>query len=206
MEVTNIRMKGSWEEVVDDCRFTWGKGPLGKEPSKEFKQDILIAEHSPIRDIHIKFDFLNLGSCFITHYVRHKWEPFVKSQRTDLTGFDRHNLPQDAPNDMRGDANIQNLIDTSRKRLCFKASKETREAWETLKYKLHKIQPEIADVMVPNCVYRCGCPEGKRMCEAKMCEKWLPTTLASLTSISERYQIYNDWLYKRYDKKLEEEK
>ena len=38
------KIKGSWEEVVDDCRATVGKPPLGHEPSEDFKRRILIAE------------------------------------------------------------------------------------------------------------------------------------------------------------------
>lgn len=36
------KIKGSWEEVVDDCRATVGKPPLGHEPSEDFKRRILI--------------------------------------------------------------------------------------------------------------------------------------------------------------------
>lgn len=201
MKVTNINLKGSWNEVLNDCRYTVSKPPLDKEPSEKFKRDILIAEHSPIRDIHIKFDIEDLGTCYITHLTRHTWEPFCKTQRTDKTGVDRHSLPQDNPSDMRGDINTQNAIDTSRKRLCFKSSKETREAWELLKYELHKVDPFIADVMVPNCVYRCGCPEGSNCCECEMVEKWLPFAKIDLTNIQERYKMYNEWLYNKWGEK-----
>ena len=50
-----LKIKGDWQEVVDDCRATVGKKELGKEPSKRFKIGILIAEHTPIRDIIIKW-------------------------------------------------------------------------------------------------------------------------------------------------------
>lgn len=205
MKITNIWLKGSWKEVLNDCRFTVSKPPLDKEPSERFKKHILIAEHSPIRDIHIKFDIIDLGTCFITHLVRHMWEPFVRSQRTDKTGVDRHSLPQDSPNDMRGDMNIQNAIDTSRKRLCFKSSTETREAWELFKYELHKVDPYISDVLVPNCVYRCGCPEedpdadNDKCCN--MCWTWLPLSYDGLVDIRERYAPYNEWLYAKWKKK-----
>lgn len=46
-----LKIKGDWEEIVNDCRATVKKPPLGKEPSTKFKKDILIAEHSPIRDM-----------------------------------------------------------------------------------------------------------------------------------------------------------
>ena len=56
MKVENVKMKGSWKEVLNDCRFTVGKPPLDKEPSDKFKEDMMIAEHTPIRDIEWKFD------------------------------------------------------------------------------------------------------------------------------------------------------
>lgn len=46
-----LGVKGSWREVVDDCRATVGKESLGHEPSEKFKRNILIAEHSPIADL-----------------------------------------------------------------------------------------------------------------------------------------------------------
>lgn len=52
-EITKI--KGDWIEVASDCRSTVGKPPLDHEPSAEFKRKILIAEHSPIRDISVKW-------------------------------------------------------------------------------------------------------------------------------------------------------
>lgn len=55
MKTEILAIKGSWYEVVDDCRSTVGKESLGHEPSSDFKRRILISEHSPIRNIHIKW-------------------------------------------------------------------------------------------------------------------------------------------------------
>ena len=60
MKTKIIKIKGNWLEVVDDCRVTVGKESLGKEPSKEFKRGILISEHSPIRDISVKWKWVNM--------------------------------------------------------------------------------------------------------------------------------------------------
>lgn len=189
------KIKGDWQEVVDDCRATVGKQSLGKEPSTNFKREILIAEHSPIRDIIIKWFWKAMPHWVTTHWVRHKWEKFVRTQRSDRTGIPREKLPQDEPQDFTGEANIQNLIDTWRKRLCYKASKETREYAVDFKIELHKIQPEIADVLVPNCLYRCGCPEMDKCGFFKaMCEK--DGRIAS-TNIQERYDAYNEYFYKK---------
>lgn len=154
-----LKIKGDWEEVVNDCRSTVGKAELGKEPSKAFKRSILIAEHSPIRDIIVKWRWKGVKSWVATHWVRHKWEKYVTTQRDDRTGVSRDDLPQSSPVTFVGEANTQHLIDTFRKRLCRKAHPQTRAYAEDLKLELYGYQPEISDVLVPNCVYRCGCPE-----------------------------------------------
>ena len=159
MKTKLLKIKGDWKEVVDDARSTVSKPPLGHAPSIGFKRRMLIAEHSPIRDISVKWKWTDIPSWVATHFVRHKWECFVKSQRTDRTGIDRNKLPQDAAVDFTGEANCQHLIDTMRKRLCFQAAKETREYAEDLKLTLYPYEPELSDVLVPNCVYRGGCPE-----------------------------------------------
>ena len=197
MLTENLKVKGEWLEVLNDCRSTVSKEPLDKEPSVAFKKNILIAEHSPIREMSIKWIWPSIKSWVATHWVRHKWECFVATQRTDRTGIDRDELPQSALVKFTGDANIQALIDTARKRLCYQASPETREYMEDLKCTIHDVEPEIADVLVPNCVYRCGCPEKM----GAPCEffKTLNSNNAGYLmtdNIQERYDIYNDWFYK----------
>lgn len=193
MKTEIMKIKGDWREVVDDCRTTVGKDSLGKEPSKKFKREILISEHSPIRSISVKWKWVNIPSWVATHFSRHKWECFIKTQRTDRTGADRNKLPQDAPVIMSGDANTQHLIDMAKKRLCYMASPETRKYMEDLKTAIRDVEPEIAGVLVPNCVYRCGCPE-MNGCGwyAAMVAKY--PKLAS-TNIQQRYDTYNEVFY-----------
>ena len=190
MKTNILKVKGDWLEVVDDCRSTAGKPPLGKEPSEQFKRSILIAEHSPIRDISIKWKWTNIPSWVATHWSRHKFEKYIKTQRSDRTGIDRTKLPQDAPVDFTGEANCQHLIDTMRKRLCRQASPETREYAEDLKAALHDVEPELSDVCVPNCVYRGNCPEFS-CCGwyNKMSSKY--PKLGAAVNIQERYDEYN---------------
>jgi len=153
------KIKGDWTEVMNDCRFTVGKPPLDKEPSVAFKKAVLMAEHSPIRDIMIKWVWEKMPHWVTVHWVRHKWEKFVRTQREDRTDIPREQRTQVEPQDMKGDANVQALIDSMRKRLCRQASPETRMYAEDLKAAIHEVQPEISNVLVPNCVYRGGCPE-----------------------------------------------
>ena len=195
MKTEILKIKGDWQDVVDDCRTTVGKDSLGKEPSKKFKREILISEHSPIRSISIKWKWVNIPSWVATHFSRHKWECFIKTQRTDRTGTDRNKLPQDEPVIMSGDANTQHLIDMARKRLCYMASPETRKYMEDLKIAIHDVEPEVADVLVPNCVYRCGCPEPNGC-------KWFDHMAAkrlniASTDIQQRYDAYNEVFYEQ---------
>ena len=193
MKTKLLKIKGDWQEVVNDCRTTVGKDELGKNPSQAFKRSILLSEHSPIRSISAKWQWTNIPSWVATHFSRHKWECFIKTQRTDRTGVDRGKLPQDAPVIMTCEANAQHLIDTARKRLCYCASRETRKFMEDLKRTLHDIEPEISEVMVPNCIYRCGCPESTDC-------RWF-ATISELypqlksTDIQVRYDCYNSLFF-----------
>lgn len=190
MKTEIIKIKGDWPEILDDCRATVSKGPLGKEPSKEFKKGILISEHSPIRDIEFKFQWRNIPYWVAMHWKTHKWESRTNTQRNDRQkAYDRGKAPQDAPVTFIGEPNVQHLIDTMRKRLCYQASPETRRLALDLKAAIHGVEPEIADVLVPNCVYRCGCPENGKC-------KWYEQRLKNCedlrsTDIQKRYDAYN---------------
>lgn len=67
MKTEILKVKGTWLDVVDDCRNTVSKPPLGKEPSVKFKKEILISEHSPIRDIHIRWRWSDIKSWISVH-------------------------------------------------------------------------------------------------------------------------------------------
>lgn len=196
MKTEILKIKGDWEEIVNDCRATVKKGELGHEPSKAFKRRILIAEHDPIRDIEIKFRWKDMPYWIAMHFKTHIWRSRTNSQRPDRQfEYDREKAPQDAPVDFIGDPNVQHLIDTSRKRLCYQAAPETRKYWENLKATLHEIEPEISNVMTTNCVYRCGC------CETPSCgteghsyfDFLVKKTNGGIITpnIQERYDLYN---------------
>lgn len=193
MKTELLKIKGDWQEVVDDCRSTVGKESLGKEPSRNFKKRLLIAEHSPIRDLIFKWQWKDMPHWITVHWVRHKWEKFVRTQRTDKTGIDRTKLPQDEPQTLVGEANTQHLIDTWRKRLCRQASQETREYAEDFKEMLSGIEPEVADVLVPNCIYRCGCPEMSPCGLWEYFKSHLYNETGMYDKIQKRYDLYNSW-------------
>jgi hypothetical protein len=73
------------------------------------------------------------------------------------------------------------------------ASSETRRYAEDLKMTLRDVEPELSDVLVPNCVYRCGCPENGKCQLFKNLIKIDPDLTS--TDIQKRYDAYNKFFY-----------
>lgn len=155
-------VNGSWERALNLARKTVGKKPLNKMPSNGWKKKILLQEHSPIRAVEYIIDFTDIKQWVSVHLVRHwlGFIPFVHSQREDRRKLDvpRDELPQGSLNDMSVLVNAQALINVSRKRLCSKASKETREVWREVCIAMQTIDPIMESVMVKECIYRGFCP------------------------------------------------
>jgi hypothetical protein len=197
------KLDADFVNVKNKCRTTVGKEYTGNVPTSLFDLRLLISEHSPIRLINVDWSWKGIPSWVATHWSRHKWECFISTQRTDRTGVDREELSQDEPVDFDGYANAQHLIDTMRKRLCFQASPETRTLAEDLKEALTIQCPELAEVLVPNCIYRCGCPEfescGYYQKYLNRCQE-ITTGMqkhVNLNDIAYRYEIYNDWFHEK---------
>lgn len=158
-------VRPDWIRVVNAARRTQGKQPINHEPSDQFKRQILLAEHSPIRLLEYDFTWEDIKQWVTVHLVRHHegCEKFVHTQRTDrnelLKSLNRDNLPQGLLNDMDMTCNAQAFINISRKRLCRQASKETRQAWELVIEYLKEVDPILAEKCVPECTYRGFCPE-----------------------------------------------
>lgn len=193
-KINNI--ENNWTNIKNKCRTTVGKKYTENVPSTKFKHDLLISEHSPIRLLTVDWSWPSIKSWVATHFSRHKWECFISTRRSDRTGIDRSTLSQDELVQFDGVANAQHLIDTARKRLCYCASKETREYMEDLKVEITKIEPELGNMLVPNCVYRSGCPE------FTTCGFWnnFETKYGIGLSIDDRYDKYNlEFISKRRD-------
>lgn len=159
IEITRLT---SWKEVLNSARFTWRKPLLDKEPSTQFKKNIIRAEHSPLRCLMFNIDMYDIPSYSATHFVRHVHaQPFVSSSRPDV---DNNVLPREEqlksdPVNLRLFLNAEEIITISRKRLCNRAEKETCMIWREVVVRLSEIEPELAMACVPNCVYRGFCPE-----------------------------------------------
>lgn len=162
MKATLLNVFGSWLDVLNSARVTAHKDARDIPPSAEWKRKILMAQHSPIRKLTADVLMEGLPYFVSVHFVRHKIgiEHWVRSQRTDRTGVDRNYLPQNAEVEHEILVNADALINISRKRLCGKASPETRSAWQKVLISLMDREPELYATCVPECIYRNGlCPE-----------------------------------------------
>lgn len=187
-------MTNNWKLAKNSCRTTVGKEFTENKPSESFKKRLLISEHSPIRLLEFYWSWKNIKYWVAMEWARHKNEKFISSQRNDRQDkYDRNEARQDSLVNFDGYANMQNLIDAWRKRLCFCATKEARELAEDFKIELSKTNKEESDVLVPNCIYRNGC------CEFKSCGywdrflKWCSENNKDISSIQKRYDCYNEY-------------
>lgn len=188
----------SWTRIKNHCRTTVNKQFTDNKPTSEFKRNLLISEHSPIRLLEIDWTWEKIKYWLSTEWSRHKFEKFITSQRDDrmIDDIPRDKKTQDALVNFDGYANAQNTIDAWRKRLCFQATPEARKLAEDFKFELHKSEPEWSDILVPNCIYRNGCPEFS-MCKEKFYAKFLKyckDNSVNLNSIQDRYSAYNEFI------------
>jgi len=155
LNIKFLGVKGTWREIANSARTTIGMEEGNKEPSSSWKRRMLLCEHSPIRQLIVKWKWENIMSWISVHYVRHKIgiEHWVKSQRPDRFGikYDRNDAPQSTLVNHECEANAQSVINISRKRLCNMAMPETREAWRIF----------LEEVVKPNEpeLYKCCVPE-----------------------------------------------
>ena len=188
-----------WTNVKNLCRITMNKDSTAIPATESFKKKILIAEHSLINTLTISWLWKHMPSWVSVHFARHwlGWLKFISTARTDRTNVDRNKLPQDNPVNYAGEATAQALINVSRRRLCYQASPETRLYMEDLKTAILKVDKSISNVMVPNCIYRAGCPE-IQICKYQFYVKFLKyveNNNLNINTIQQRYDAYNDYFY-----------
>lgn len=140
------------------CLNTVGKSTT-KEPTLEWLEKLVEAEHSPIRELWFGIK-MEIPYWVSVHFVRHHIgvNHYVQTQRDDRT-----NNP--IPRSQKGQGelvshimsiNAQELIQMTHKRLCNQASKETREVMQLIVKEVIKVAPYMKNVLVPLCAYRNG--------------------------------------------------
>ena len=138
-------------------------GTMGKDaktpPTSDFVRRLLVARHSPIRELRFSYVIRDIPYWVSVHLVRHHvgFQAYVQSQRNDRqSGYDRTKAPQDTPVTMRVTLNAEALLTLANKRLCAKASPETREVVQRMCNLAEKVVPELRGLLVPMCEYHGG--------------------------------------------------
>lgn len=147
--------EADWMECKRRALVTIGKEPVSP-PDSDWKHRILEARHSPIRYLRYSF-FIDCPTWVSVHLCRHVHaQPYVKSQRNDRQGeYDRNDAPQSAPVSMIYDVNAEELQVIANKRLCMKASLETRQIVQDMCNLAEEATPELHGLLVPLCEH-CG--------------------------------------------------
>lgn len=154
IELLKYPTESDWMLAKKCTLVTVGKDSE-KAPTLEWKKKLLAAGHSPIRTLEFCFRLNDIPYWVATHLVRHVHAiPFVKTQRTDRTGIDRNELPQNAPVSMCWFMNAEELITIAHKRLCAQASLETRIVVRKICDLVLEKCPEFEGLLVPLCEYR----------------------------------------------------
>ena len=150
-----------WMKIKSACMTTISK-EAGKEPTQEWKRRLLLCEHSPIRRGTISWKFDEIPYCISTHFVRHhegveKWVGTERADRTEIKDRSQRSEMDMVP--MEVEANIQAIINISRKRLCTSADPLTIKYWKAVLEAIKEYDEDIYWACVPECVRCGGCPE-----------------------------------------------
>lgn len=164
VNVINYPSQLDWCIVYALATDTMGKNNwhLEKEVTREWKEKMLNCEHSPIRHLNWIIRLENIPYCYSVHFVRHKHgvEHYVRSQRNDRQNdYDREAAPQNAPVNHTMEVNAQELMFMARKRLCGKASLETRQIMRHIVSAVIEKNPEMKRFLQPNCKIMGRCTE-----------------------------------------------
>ena len=95
MDIISKGKLSTWREVADAARTTIWKEEGEGEPSFDWKKNILLAEHSPIRKLRFCGKWVDLPYYSSVHLTRHKIGVIqeVSSQRPERKGEPRAKKP-----------------------------------------------------------------------------------------------------------------
>ena len=145
-----------WVNVKRRALVTVGKSSESA-PTREWRKRLLEARHSPIRYLRFSF-YLEIPYWVSVHLCRHiHAQPYVRSQRNDRQDeYDRNAARQDQVVSMIWDMNAEELMVIANKRLCNKASVETREIVLMMCKQAKLVCSELKGLLVPSCSYNGG--------------------------------------------------
>jgi hypothetical protein len=202
MKVNVKKVDFNWLDIKNLCRTTIALKDSQKEPTEKWIRDLLISQHSPIRDGEVLFEIEDIPYCISTHLARHHegCEKFIQTSRSDRTGVDRSERKQTDPVNMKMKCNIEALINISAKRLCLQADKDTIKAWKMVLEAIKEYDKNVYWACVPQCIRHGGCTEMFGDC--KFFENFAKDlTKEQLIDLRQRYDAYNEFRERKVIKK-----
>jgi len=144
-----------------------------KMESKITTAGIYNCEHSPIRGMVFKITMEGIPSFVSVHLVRHKIgvEHYVQTMRDDRGAQEVAN--RNTPVDHTMILNAQTLINMAKKRLCYKASKETRDVFNAIVDAVALVDEDLPKYLEPECIYRGGYCHEMKICGLVEGVKWV---------------------------------
>lgn len=158
MEV-KARIISGWDNALSAARYTVGKATKeGTQPSEKWKNEMCMAEHSPLREVVYRVECKDMPRRAMSHLVRHHEgiEKYVETSRPDRNP----NADKDTV-DVAFTINAQALIQISRFRLCGTSWHETRTSWTKILEAINETDTTILAWCQPRCVQIGACPELK---------------------------------------------
>jgi len=139
---------------------------MQNKTSKVSLKQIYKSEHSPIRSQMFKITMKDIPTFVSVHFVRHSIgiQHYVMSNRNDITGSNEV-VTRESPVNHTMLLNAESLINLSKKRLCTKASLETRKVMKLIKDAIKEVDSDLSEFMVPQCVYRAGICQELKSCK-----------------------------------------
>jgi hypothetical protein len=201
MKLSNFKLLiDSWEWVKEMALSSIHKSYSGGEITSEWKLNILLTRHSPIRELRIKYKLIELKRWIADQLVRHS----IGVNNSMGTGRpDRNNIPRDKQTmefetELYQSHNAESFINMMENRLCVGCvSKETRLICESLRDEVEKTEPELAFMCVPNCIKLSGCKE-MFVGHCSYFTRFMDYVITEYGSwhafdIKKRYTIYHEW-------------
>ena len=134
----------------------------GQTPSSATLAKMYQCRHSPIRTQLFWVEMQGIPTFVSVHFVRHAATGqvhFVESNRDDRGGDETVNRLTPVNHSML--LNAEHLMAMAEKRLCFASHKTTVGVMNRLCKAVRRVDPDLADAMVPQCVRLGYCPELK---------------------------------------------
>lgn len=161
--------------------------------SKMTLDDMYACMHSPMRTQMYWLEWEDIPTFVSVHFVRHTiaWQPFVRSNREDRASHTGDKGRWESVNTSVL-CNAESLINVAAKRLCYQASKETRELMEMTREAVRPIDFDLYYRMVPMCIKDRVCRE-KKSCG--VLKKFLTQNedLCSIEKMLDRSSWYGKW-------------